>query len=126
MWHLALVDRWEAAKTALVANDENARALVHVHGALAVYLVLALCARRGLAAVWPAGVVCALTFAGEAMDLSKIPDLSQSWVWRDTGGDIANSIVWPILITLVARWLAGRTAPRAAQGALGAEPTVAE
>jgi hypothetical protein len=108
MWHLALTDIWEAAKSALVPNDGNVRALVHVHAAVAAYLVMALFARRGFAAFWPAGVVCALTLANEAIDLSSLPDLSQSWVWRDTGGDIANSVVWPLAIMVVARWLSAR------------------
>lgn len=105
MWYDAPVTFWENVKSSILPNDGYLRALVHVHGAMTVYLLLAFLARRGFSAFWPVGVVCALTLANETIDLLDLPDLSQIWVWRDTAGDILNSVVWPLGIMITARLL---------------------
>ncbi|WP_374412892.1 hypothetical protein [Novosphingobium colocasiae] len=108
MWHLALADQWETLKTAVLPHNQDVRGLVHIHAAIGIYLVLALFARRGLAAWWPVAVVCVLTLTNEAMDVIALPDPGQFWVFRDTGWDIVNSLLWPCAIMVAARLLERR------------------
>lgn len=110
MWYVSLAELWENLKSSVLPHDACLRSLVHIHGAIALYLLLAMTARRGLSAWWPVCVVCALTVGNEAMDLADLPFLDQSWVWRDTGGDIFNSLIWPVGIMIVARLLERKTA----------------
>lgn len=111
MWYNAPIALWENAKSAIFPHDDCLRSLVHVHGAIAVYLMLALLARRGLAACWPVVSVFAMTLASEVIDLLDLPDLSQVWVWQDSASDVFNSVVWPMGIMITAR-LAERNAAK--------------
>lgn len=105
MWDIALADHWEAVKSAILPHNQDVRGLVHIHAAIAIYLTLALFARRGLAAWWPVAVVCVLTLTNEAMDVIAMPSPDQIWVLRDTGWDIVNSLLWPCAIMIAARLL---------------------
>ena len=109
MWHQALAEHWEAVKSAILPHNQDVRGLVHIHAAIGIYLILAMFARRGLAAWWPVAVVGALTLVNEAMDVIALPDPGQFWVFRDTGWDIVNSLLWPCAIMMAARLLDRRS-----------------
>lgn len=104
----AIADHWEAIKNGLVPHDANLRALIHVHGAMALFVVLACFSRRGLASQWPLLAVVGITLLNEGADLIKLGGLRQSWIYWDTGLDIFNSVIWPLLIVLAARFLERR------------------
>lgn len=78
-------------------------ALIHVHVGLIIFVVTALLLRRRMASVWPLTVVAVLAVLNEVIDYVG-PDaasLPQSAV------DIINTILWPLVLFLLARRGAG-------------------
>lgn len=105
-----LVDAYEGWKLWLVPPNEDLRALVHLHGGLALWLVLVLIWRRGMSAFAPLAVVIALCLLGEAADLYRPWPHIRDWMWRDMAGDIFNTLFWPLVLWLYASWRDGRMA----------------
>lgn len=106
-----LVGAYEHWKLWLVPADENLRALVHLHGGLAVWLALVLLWRRGMSARPPLAILMTLCLLGEAADLYRPwPDI-RGWMWRDLAGDIFNTLFWPVLFCLYASWRESQLRP---------------
>lgn len=72
---------------------------LHIHLGLAIFLLAALLTKRGLGSRLPILIVVAAEVINEMLDRL----LHGSWRLTNTGPDLANSLVWPLAIYLVAR-----------------------
>jgi len=61
--------------------------------------VAGIVAAGDLAAAWPLAVAVAAELANEVLDRLR----TGSWRWRDTIGDVVNSVVWPTVLFALAR-----------------------
>lgn len=93
-----IVGRHGRAKQALAQATGLDHATLHVHVGLAIWVACVLIAGSA-AAVWPLVVVLALELANEGFDRLR----TGSWRWRDTVGDIINSVLWPAILFGLAR-----------------------
>jgi hypothetical protein len=87
-------------------------ALLHVHAGMAVLLAARLITGRSLATPIPFAVVCVAEFANEILDRIN----NGSWLWLDTGLDVVNTLVWPLVLMIglrVRRSREGRSQPTA-------------
>lgn len=100
-----LAQRWELLKDTFVPNDTALRSLLHVHAGMAIYLAIALVMPRKLASVWPLLAASAATLAVEGLDLAALHNPDRFWIIYDTAIDILNSLLWPSLIFLFARFM---------------------
>lgn len=108
-----LITVYETMKTALVPANQDLRALVHIHVGLAIWLGLVVVWRRGMAALLPICAVVLACLVNEGFDLASHWPVQHGWIWRDTAGDLFNTLLWPVLIWLYACWSARR--PREAE-----------
>lgn len=72
--------------------------ILHIHAGLAVLLVVRFASGRSLATFIPFAAVVVAEAANELMDY-----LLYGMRWEDTLGDIANTLFWPLVISLGVR-----------------------
>lgn len=101
---IELVEAYQDLKSAIVPSNQDLRALVHIHAGLAIWLGAVIVWRKGFAAMPPLIAVIALCLLGEGADLISHWPIRYDWVWRDTAGDVFNTLLWPVLIWLYASW----------------------
>lgn len=73
-------------------------AILHIHAGLAILILVRLVSRRSLGTFIPFAVVVAAEFGNEFMDY-----LSYGMRWGDTLSDVANTLFWPLVISLGVR-----------------------
>lgn len=73
-------------------------AMLHVHAGLAILLVVRLIHGGSLGTFVPFMAVVVLEAANETMDYFQ-----SGMLWRDTLTDVAYTLLWPFLISLVVR-----------------------
>ena len=73
--------------------------LLHVHAGLMIFVLTALLLRRRMASVWPVSVVAFLAVLNEVVDYIG-PERAP---WKPSAGDIANTVLWPVVLFLLAR-----------------------
>ncbi|MAW99817.1 MAG: hypothetical protein CMN72_09250 [Sphingomonas sp.] len=73
--------------------------ILHIHAGMAVLLLARLLTRRSLGSFIPLYFVIAAELANEAMDY-----LSYSPTTADTLSDIANTVFWPLVLSIAIRW----------------------
>lgn len=95
---------WEAAKDMVLPHDQSMRAIWHLHAGLAAYLGLTVLLGRPLYSRLPISLVWVLELTNELMDLQAHWPVRHDWVWRDTLGDVVNTLLWPTLLFLHAAW----------------------
>ena len=105
---LEFVHHWEAVKDLLLPRNQYVRAIWHVHGGLLGYLSLTMLFNRPLYSRLPISTVWIAEFANELVDLRAHWPLHQTWIWRDTMGDIFNTLLWPTILFLYAAWALDR------------------
>ena len=104
------MSEFQLAKLALVDALGLAKDALHIHFGLAVFLGVALLARRPLAHWLPLAAALAAALAGEIWDLADTWSAGDPLVWRASWRDIANTAFWPLVLFLLAR--SGRLARR--------------
>lgn len=72
--------------------------ILHIHAGLAVLLVVRLVSGRSLGTFIPLAAVIIAEGANELMDY-----LLYGMRWEDTLGDLANTLFWPLVISLGVR-----------------------
>lgn len=111
-WHIAKdrqgdgmspVEVYEAAKDVVAPFGQIGRSIAHIHIGLVLFLGGSLFARRGMASAWPLLVLLALELLNEAADLAEGWPHLQAWRIRDTVGDFANTMLWPVVLFAIAR-----------------------
>lgn len=73
----------------------------HTYAGLALWLIAMLMMRKKFGSWNPLIVVMFFELANEIIDRIA----HGAWVWVDTSGDIAATLFWPLLLTLVARFV---------------------
>lgn len=87
------------AKSALGAALELSDDLLHVHLGLLIFVLAALVTRRRMRSWWPLAIVAVLAVANEVIDY-LIPG---SWSASLSALDLVNTLVWPLVLFLLAR-----------------------
>ena len=72
--------------------------ILHIHAGLTILLIVRLITRRSLGSFLPFWVVVVAEFGNELMDY-----LNYGWREADTLSDIANTLFWPMVISLAVR-----------------------
>lgn len=73
-------------------------ATLHVHVGLAIW-VTGIAIAGDVGAWWPLALCWGAELANEGLDRLRNGD----WRWRDTLGDVANSVLWPTILFGLAR-----------------------
>ena len=73
--------------------------LLHVHVGLALFVLAALVMRRRMRSWWPLAIVVVFALGNEIVDLYA----AGPWSPWQAAGDVANTVVWPLALFLVAR-----------------------
>jgi len=71
----------------------------HTYAGLTIWVLSAGLARKSLKSWFPVCMVALLEAANECVDRAA----NGSWRWHDTLGDVAATLFWPLLITLLLR-----------------------
>lgn len=74
-------------------------AILHIHAGMAVMMLARVFSGRSLGTMIPLAFVGAAEAGNEFLDY-----LSYGMRWADTSSDIANTLFWPLVITLGVRW----------------------
>ena len=87
------------AKAALEAWTGASQDLLHVHAGLAIFVITALVLKKRMRSPVPLAFVALFAVLNEAVDrLNGVP-----FTTGETLGDIANTLVWPVILFLLAR-----------------------
>ena len=89
---------------------------LHIHIGLAIFLGVAL-VFRSLASWIPWLALLAFELVNELMDVFYIGEHGIGFDLGDSPKDIVNTMFWPTVVFLVARWLKRRAASRTVLGA---------
>lgn len=73
--------------------------LLHVHAGMAIFLISAALLKCPLSDPAPLLIVLVVEIANEVRDRL----LNGSWRWRDTLGDVASTLFWPLCIFALMR-----------------------
>ena len=94
------------SKLALIAATGLSKDALHVYVGLVTFLTVAMLSRRPVRWFVPWLAVVAVAVIGEIVDLRY--DLARfgSWRWWASLHDVLNTIVWPTVIALLARYTA--------------------
>ena len=99
-----VVAGYEHLKQEWIPQDENLRALLHVHLGMAIWLIVALVFRRKLSSRIPLAAVWAVTVLMEAADLYHFWPVRHDWVWYDMASDLLNMLIWPTVLWIFLNW----------------------
>ena len=94
-----LAARYAAAKQTIVDATGAQEDLLHVHVGLLIFLASALLLRKRLRSPWPVLSVIAFALANELLDFLG----PKPWNGPLSLLDVVNTILWPLLLFLVAR-----------------------
>lgn len=94
-----MIQEYLAWKVALGETTGMSENLVHVHAGLAIFVVTALLLRKRMRSLIPLAVVIALAVLNEAVDYLY----GIKWDYMSSGMDLINTILWPIVLFLLAR-----------------------
>jgi lipoprotein signal peptidase len=89
-----------AWKATLSGDMGFSEALLHVHAGLAIFVVAALIFRRKGRTWIPLAVVLAVALGNELIDYYYSP----RWEIQSSAKDAINTILWPAILSLIARW----------------------
>ena len=97
----------QSIKLAVVSATGLSKDALHIYVGLAVFLVIALLSRKGLAS-WRAWVaVLVVAVCGELLDMRDDLVGAGHWRWRASLHDVINTCFWPTILLVLARWRAG-------------------
>lgn len=94
----------QSLKISIMTATGLSRDALHVHVGLAVFLAAVVVLRRPLRSVLPWLVVLAVAVAGELLDLRDDVSTTGEWRSRDSLRDIVNTVLWPTVLLLAARF----------------------
>ena len=95
---------YQASKLWLVAVTGLEKDALHIHVALILFLAAAIIGRRPARSWRPWLVVLVACIAGELLDMyANLIDIGR-WDWRASRHDLLNTMAWPTILTLLARF----------------------
>lgn len=95
---------FEANKVHLADYSGLTRDALHIHIGIGLYFVLVFLLRRSPRSWLPALVVLGVCLLGEVFDIINVAQLGQHQKPFENLHDIANTMAWPVIFTLYARW----------------------
>jgi hypothetical protein len=95
---------FQAFKLAVVTATGLSKGALHVYVGLIVWLAATATLRRSVRSLLPLGVVLAVAIVGEAWDARD--DIATLGHWRigASAHDVVNTLFWPTVLVLVARF----------------------
>jgi hypothetical protein len=94
----------QSIKLAIVAATGLSKDALHIYVGLVVFLAMAAVLRKPLRSIIPWLVVVAVAIAGEALDMRDDVASLGYWRWNASLHDILNTIFWPTVLFLLARF----------------------
>ncbi len=76
---------------------------LHIHAGLLVLLAACLILRRPLGSMMPLQIVILLEVANEAVDSARYQMSSWPWTPWNSVADLIDTLLWPVVLTLLAR-----------------------
>lgn len=95
---------YNALKTQLSELLGITKDALHIHIGLAIFLAVALVFRRSLASWVPWLALLAFELANELMDVFHLHNGAIGFEIGDSLKDILNTMFWPSVVLIVARW----------------------
>lgn len=77
---------------------------LHIHAALLIYILTSLLFRRSFRSFLPWLVVLGIELANEAHDIWENWGAPWSWSLGESGKDLWNTMLWPTVLLLAARY----------------------
>lgn len=74
-------------------------AILHIHAGMSILMFVRLVSRRSLGTIIPFAFVLIAELGNETMDY-----LNYGMRWVDTLSDVANTLFWPLMISLAVRF----------------------
>lgn len=113
---------YNALKTQLSELLGITKDALHIHIGLAIFLAVALVFRRSLASWVPWLALFAFELANELMDIFHVHEGVIGFEFGDSLKDILNTMFWPSIVLIVARWQRRRrSAPTISARSTGAQ-----
>src|SRR5690242_2075688 len=94
----------ETIKLAIVAATGLSKDTLHVYVGLATFVFAALLLRKPARSVVPWLFVLGVAILGEIVDMHEDLRILGYWRWADSLHDIANTLFWPTVLLLLARF----------------------
>lgn len=98
------ISAFQAAKQAVQLWTGLEKDALHIYVGLGVFLATALALRRTVRSVRPWLAVLFVAVLGEALDLRDGLRGLASWRWTDSAHDILNTLFWPTVLIVLARY----------------------
>lgn len=95
---------YQAAKLWAMTMTGLDKDALHIHVALILLLAAAVIGRQPLRSWRPWLVVLAACIAGELLDMHVNLVEAGRWDWRASRHDALNTMIWPTILTLLARF----------------------
>jgi hypothetical protein len=94
----------QSIKLAIITHTGLSKDALHVYVGLSIYLLVALFVKKSMRSLLPVAAVAAVACAGEVVDM--IDDIRSLgyWRWGASVHDIGNTLVWPVVLFLLARY----------------------
>ena len=99
-----MIEDYLAWKSKLSGDMDISESLLHLHAGLLIFVVTALLLRKRMRSWIPLAVVVTLAVLNELIDYGYSP----RWDLDASLKDLANTIVWPLVLFLLARRPGGR------------------
>lgn len=97
---MQIVAAYEQAKNQFATWIGLSQPELHIHAGMLVFLATAVILRKPLRSPLPFLAVIAAEVLNEVADRLH----SGSWRWPDTIRDVLFTLMWPLVILLLARW----------------------
>jgi hypothetical protein len=94
----------ETLKLAIVAVTGLSKDTLHVYVGLATFVLAALLLRKPARSIVPWLFVLAIAILGEIVDMHEDLRILAYWRWLDSLHDIVNTLFWPTVLLLLARF----------------------
>jgi hypothetical protein len=117
---------YNALKTELSELLGITKDALHIHIGLAIFLGVALVFRRSLASWIPWLALLAFELANELMDIFHLHGGAIGFEMGDSLKDILNTMFWPTVVLLAARWHRRRQQPATSGDGPRATPDVSQ
>jgi hypothetical protein len=94
----------QSIKLAIVAHTGLSKDALHIYVGLSVYVLVALFVKKSMRSLLPVAAVAVLACAGELVDIIDDVRSLGYWRWEASLHDIANTLAWPVVLCLLARY----------------------
>jgi hypothetical protein len=95
---------FQSFKHQLVLAAELSKDALHIYIGLAVFLLVAMFARKGFKSGWAILAVLVVAVIGEVLDLRDEYRLRERLLWWSSLHDLVNTCFWPLVLWLLARY----------------------